>query len=93
MLTATGQAILWREHLTLNASASLSRQIVDTHGAVTNTGTALSSNQADLQSYILSPTFKQAFSNVAIAELQDARGRLARIDASVTWRAFQGERI
>jgi uncharacterized protein (PEP-CTERM system associated) len=61
---------LWREHLTLNASASLSRQIVDTHGAVTNTGTALSSNQADLQSYILSPTFKQAFSNVAIAVLQ-----------------------
>jgi uncharacterized protein (PEP-CTERM system associated) len=69
-LTATGQAILWREHLTLNASASLSRQIVDTHGAVTNTGAALSSNQADLQSYILTPTFKQAFSNVAIAELQ-----------------------
>ncbi len=74
-LTATGAAILWREHLTLNASASLSRQIVDTHAAVTNTGTSLSSNQADLQSFILTPTFKQAFGNVAIAELQYQYGQ------------------
>jgi len=74
-LTATGSAILWREHLTLNASASLSRQIIDTHAAVTNTGTSLSTNQADLQSFILTPTFKQAFSNVAIAELQYQYGQ------------------
>ncbi|HEX3500343.1 MAG TPA: TIGR03016 family PEP-CTERM system-associated outer membrane protein [Stellaceae bacterium] len=74
-LTATGQARLWREHLALNASASLSRQIVDTHAAVTNTGTALSTNQADLQSFILTPTFKQAFRNVAIAELQYQYGQ------------------
>jgi uncharacterized protein (PEP-CTERM system associated) len=74
-LTATGSAILWREHLTLNASASLSRQIVDTHAAVTNTGTALNTNQADLQSFILTPTFKQAFSNFAIGELQYQYGQ------------------
>jgi uncharacterized protein (PEP-CTERM system associated) len=74
-LTATSSAILWREHLTLNASASLSRQIIDTHAAVTNTGTALNTNQADLQSFILTPTFKQAFSNVAIGELQYQYGQ------------------
>jgi uncharacterized protein (PEP-CTERM system associated) len=74
-LTATGAAQLWREHLTLNASASLSRQIVNPNGAVTNTGTSLANNQADLQSYILTPTFKQAFGNVAIAELQSQLGQ------------------
>jgi uncharacterized protein (PEP-CTERM system associated) len=74
-LTATGSAILWREHLTLNASASLSRQIVDTHAAVTNTGAALNTNQADLQSFILTPTFKQAFRNAAIGELQYQYGQ------------------
>jgi uncharacterized protein (PEP-CTERM system associated) len=69
-LIATGAAKLWREHLTLDASASLSRQTVNPNAAVTNTGTSLASNQADLQSYILTPTLKQALGNVATAELQ-----------------------
>ena len=74
-LTATGVANVWREHLTVDASASLSRQIVNPNAAVTNAGTSLGNNQTDLQSYILTPTFKQAFGNVAIAQLQSQIGQ------------------
>jgi uncharacterized protein (PEP-CTERM system associated) len=69
-LTATGSAELWREHLTLDASASISREVINTQGAVTANQRAINNNQADLQSYILSPTYRQAFGNFALGKLQ-----------------------
>lgn len=69
-LTATGSAELWREHLTLDASTSISREIVNTQGAVTANQRAINTNQADLQSYQFTPTYKQAFGNFALGKLQ-----------------------
>jgi uncharacterized protein (PEP-CTERM system associated) len=69
-LTATGSAKLWREHLTIDGSASLSRQIIDNHAAVTTAGTSINSNQADLQSYELTPTFRQGLGTFAVGQLQ-----------------------
>jgi uncharacterized protein (PEP-CTERM system associated) len=69
-LTATGSAELWREHLNLDASASISREIINTQGAVTANQRAINNNQADLQSYQFTPTYKQAFGNFALGRLQ-----------------------
>src|SRR5258708_32718018 len=48
----------------------MSSEIINTQGAITTSATNISNNRADLNSYILTPIYKQAFGTFAIGELR-----------------------
>ncbi|MBV9521209.1 MAG: TIGR03016 family PEP-CTERM system-associated outer membrane protein [Alphaproteobacteria bacterium] len=69
-LTATGNAELWQEHLSLNGTASISRQFINNQGAITPTNQFSRTNQADVETFTISPTFTQHFGDFATGKLQ-----------------------
>jgi len=64
-VTGTNLYTLWREHLTLATSGSISRQIVTSQGALTAGDRSVASNQATLRTFAVTPTFTQNFRNFA----------------------------
>jgi uncharacterized protein (PEP-CTERM system associated) len=64
-LTGTNLYTLWREHLTLATSASISRQFVSSQGALTAGDRAVDANQTTLRTFAVKPTFTQNFGNFA----------------------------
>ena len=69
-LLGTASAELWREHFYVDGSVSMSSEIINSQAAVTTGAATTSSNRADLNSYLLTPTYKQAFGTLAIGELK-----------------------
>src|SRR5260221_4339920 len=69
-LLGTASAELWREHFFVESSVSMSSEIINNQAAVTPSATNISNNRADLNSYILTPIYKQAFGTFAIGELR-----------------------
>lgn len=69
-LTATGFAELWKEHLTLNASSSVSRQFISNQGALTPLDRSTDNNQTTVETYTISPTLTQHFGSFATGQLQ-----------------------
>jgi uncharacterized protein (PEP-CTERM system associated) len=64
-VTGTNLYTLWREHLTLGTSTSISRQVVTSQGALTAGDRSVASNQATLRTFTVTPTFTQNFRNFA----------------------------
>ncbi len=69
-LTATGTAQLWQEHLSLSASASVSRQFINNQGAITPGNQFTNNNQTDVETYTVSPVYTQRFGSFATGRLQ-----------------------
>ena len=69
-LLGTASAELWREHFFVQSSISMSSEIINNQAAVTTGATTTSSNRSDLNSYILTPIYKQAFGTFALGELR-----------------------
>ncbi len=73
-LTGQGQAEVWRDRLFINASASISQQIVNNQGAVSTSQFNDLSNRTEVRAFSLSPRFRQRFSDWAVAELNYSFG-------------------
>jgi uncharacterized protein (PEP-CTERM system associated) len=69
-LQGTASAELWREHFFLDGSISMSSEIINSQAAVTTNGRTLDTNRADLNSYLLTPTYRQAFGTFALGEVK-----------------------
>jgi uncharacterized protein (PEP-CTERM system associated) len=64
-VTGTNLYTLWRDHLTIATSTSMSRQVVTSTGALTAGDRTTDQNQATLRTYTVTPTFTQNFRNFA----------------------------
>jgi uncharacterized protein (PEP-CTERM system associated) len=64
-VTGTNLYTLWREHLTLATSTSISRQVISSQGALTAGDRSIPTNQATLRTFAVTPTFTQTFRNFA----------------------------
>src|SRR5262249_46799770 len=67
--TGTGKFDLWHEHLVLDTTASVSRQIINNQGAVTTSGLNSSVNQTNVSTFTLSPTYSTRFSDFSTGQL------------------------
>jgi uncharacterized protein (PEP-CTERM system associated) len=74
-LLGTASAELWREHFFLDSSISMSSEIINSQAAVTTNARTLSTNRADLNSYLLTPTYRQAFGTFALGEVKYRLGQ------------------
>ena len=68
--TGTGNFDLWHEHLVLDTTASVSRQIINNQGAVTTSGLNSSVNQTNVSTFTLSPTYSTRFGDFATGQLK-----------------------
>jgi uncharacterized protein (PEP-CTERM system associated) len=95
-LTAAGTAALWPEHLLFNGSASLSHQVINSRGALTTSGISQDTNQADVQTYTLGPTFAWRFGDFASGKVNyvfgqtDSGGALASATENVVGATLTG---
>lgn len=69
-LLGTGKADLWDNRLTVNATGSISREIINAQGALAPDAITTNQNQTTVQTYTFSPTFVQPFGDFAVGQLR-----------------------
>jgi len=60
-LTSTGRAELWEQAVFLDAQASISRQVINSQGASSNSVTGQENNRANVIVYNVAPSFRHHF--------------------------------
>lgn len=62
-LAATGKLEVWDRVAFINANASISRQVIDSGGAVSDSAAGQTENRTEVRSFSISPTFLHHFGN------------------------------